>query len=185
MRHVVRTQRVDIDWLFERVRNDPGVFTKYVRSPQQMVDLLRKASFTPLQWKALCCLCSIGLIFGDFAVQADAGPGTLKGRKPKPLYQRSAGQLQGAPTPTVNLIVEKKRPQAASLPLSSSYSLSSASTGKKLNASSEYSAQLHPSAAQADAYPNSDSDEMMKVATAAAAAVPQKFLNTKKSRGEH
>ena len=28
MRHVVRTQRIDIDWLFERIRDDSGVFMK-------------------------------------------------------------------------------------------------------------------------------------------------------------
>ena len=49
MRHVVRTQRIDIDWLFERIRDDPGVFIKYVRTFLQMADLLTKASFTTSQ----------------------------------------------------------------------------------------------------------------------------------------
>ena len=35
MRHVFRTQRIDIDWLCERIRDDPGVYVKYVRSPYQ------------------------------------------------------------------------------------------------------------------------------------------------------
>ena len=30
MRHVSRTHRVDLDWLWERIRDDPGVYTKYV-----------------------------------------------------------------------------------------------------------------------------------------------------------
>mgnify|MGYP006883858499 CR=1 FL=1 len=57
---------------------------------------------------------------------------TSKGRKSKPLHQKSAGQLQAAPTPTINLVIEKKR-----LP----YSLSTTSNGKKLKASSSYSNQ--------------------------------------------
>ena len=143
MRHVVRTQRIDIDWLFERVRDDPGVFMKYVRTLQQMADLLTKASFTSLQWKALCSLCSMGPRFslrteksGTSTEKSGAGPVTLKGRKSKPPNQKSAGQLQAAPTPT--LTIEKKRQQdAVELPSS----LSSTSSGKKLKASTSFSNQ--------------------------------------------
>ena len=73
MRHVVRTQRIDIDWLFERFREDPGFFMKYVRTLQQMADLLTKASFTSLQWKALCTLCSLGPQYTSCTAKADAG----------------------------------------------------------------------------------------------------------------
>ena len=31
MRHVSRTHRVDLDWLFERISKDPGIFVKYVQ----------------------------------------------------------------------------------------------------------------------------------------------------------
>ena len=37
MRHVARTHRVDLDWLFERIQNDPGVYGKYVGTKQQFV----------------------------------------------------------------------------------------------------------------------------------------------------
>ena len=30
LRHVARTHRIDLDWLFERVSKDPGVFMKWV-----------------------------------------------------------------------------------------------------------------------------------------------------------
>ena len=30
LRHVARTHRVDLDWLFERVSKDPGCFIKFV-----------------------------------------------------------------------------------------------------------------------------------------------------------
>ena len=55
----------DIDCLFERIRGDPGVIMKYVRTQQQMADLLTKANFTSLLWKALCCLCSLGPKYTD------------------------------------------------------------------------------------------------------------------------
>ena len=57
MRHVLRTQRVDLDALYEMLREDPGVFMKYVRTKLQMADMLTKASFTAIAWKELCELC--------------------------------------------------------------------------------------------------------------------------------
>merc|ERR1712078_335712 len=59
MRHILRTQRVDIDWLFERVREDPGVFIKYVGTKEQIADILTKGSFSFQQWKQLCDLIQI------------------------------------------------------------------------------------------------------------------------------
>ena len=60
MRHVLRTFRVDLDWLFERVRVDPGIFMKYVNTKKQLADLLTKGSFTAAQWAELCQLFSLG-----------------------------------------------------------------------------------------------------------------------------
>ena len=39
MRHVGRTHRVDLDWLWERIRTDPGVFIKFVGTKQQIRSL--------------------------------------------------------------------------------------------------------------------------------------------------
>ena len=60
MRHVLRTFRVDLDWLFERVRVDPGIFMKYVNTKKQLADMLTKGSFTAAQWGELCSLFSLG-----------------------------------------------------------------------------------------------------------------------------
>ena len=49
MRHICRTQGIDVDWLFERIRDDPGIFMNYVRTQLQLADLFTKASFTSLQ----------------------------------------------------------------------------------------------------------------------------------------
>ena len=60
MRHVARTHRVDLDWLWERIREDPGVFIKFVGTKEQIADLFTKGSFTAEQWNRLCRLAQIG-----------------------------------------------------------------------------------------------------------------------------
>ena len=60
MRHVVRTQRVDLDWLFERIREDPGVHMRYINTKKQLGDFLTKGSFTSAEWQKLCDLANIG-----------------------------------------------------------------------------------------------------------------------------
>ena len=61
MRHVARTHRVDLDWLWERIRDDPGVFIKYIGTKEQIADLFTKGNFTAEQWKRLCRLAQIGM----------------------------------------------------------------------------------------------------------------------------
>ena len=60
MRHVARTHRVDLDWLWERIRDDPGVFIKYVGTKEQIADMFTKGSFTAEQWGKLCRLAQLG-----------------------------------------------------------------------------------------------------------------------------
>lgn len=60
MRHVQRTHRVNLDWLFERMARDPGIRIKFVGTKQQIADILTKGSFTAIQWKALLRLAQIG-----------------------------------------------------------------------------------------------------------------------------
>ena len=59
MRHVSRTHRVDLDWLFERISKDPGIFVQYVPTKDQIADILTKGSFTADAWNVLCKLCVI------------------------------------------------------------------------------------------------------------------------------
>ena len=40
MRHVPRTHRVDLDWLFERLREDPGISIRHVGTKNQIADML-------------------------------------------------------------------------------------------------------------------------------------------------
>ena len=60
LRHVPRTHRADLDWLFERLRDDPGVFLRYVGTKEQIGDLLTKGSFTAQTWRDLLRLAQIG-----------------------------------------------------------------------------------------------------------------------------
>ncbi|MHC4951072.1 MAG: hypothetical protein ACYTEU_08835, partial [Planctomycetota bacterium] len=50
LRHVGRTHRVDLDWLFERINKDPGIFVKWVGTKEQLGDILTKGSFTYQAW---------------------------------------------------------------------------------------------------------------------------------------
>ena len=59
LRHVGRTHRVDLDWLFERIMKDPGIFVKYVGTKEQLADILTKGSFTADAWDTLMKLCLI------------------------------------------------------------------------------------------------------------------------------
>ena len=60
MRHVSRTHRVNLDWLFERLLTDPAVFGRYIHTKLQIADMLTKGHFTSEQWKALCNLIRVG-----------------------------------------------------------------------------------------------------------------------------
>ena len=53
LRHVSRTHRIDLDWLFERISCDPGVFMKWVGTKEQLGDIFTKDSFTAESWNSL------------------------------------------------------------------------------------------------------------------------------------
>ena len=56
LRHVGRTHRVDLDWLFDRITKDPGIFVKWVGTKEQLGDILTKGSFTAQAWNDLLML---------------------------------------------------------------------------------------------------------------------------------
>ena len=53
LRHLARTLRIDLDWLFERFLTDPALSITYINTKLQLADLFTKASFTSMQWNAL------------------------------------------------------------------------------------------------------------------------------------
>ena len=50
LRHVGRTHRVDLDWLFDRITKDPNIYVKWVGTKEQLADILTKGSFTAQAW---------------------------------------------------------------------------------------------------------------------------------------
>ena len=60
MRHVARTHRIDLDWLFERLLKDSAITMSYINTKQQLADMFTKGSFTEVTWKTLLTLVQIG-----------------------------------------------------------------------------------------------------------------------------
>ena len=59
MRHVSRTHRVALDWLFDRINLDPKIQIKYIDTKNQLADILTEGSFTRDECNHLLCLFNI------------------------------------------------------------------------------------------------------------------------------
>ena len=59
MRHVSRTHRVALDWLFDRINLDSKVQNKYIDTKNQFADILTKGNFTRDEWNHLLTLFNI------------------------------------------------------------------------------------------------------------------------------
>ena len=59
MRHVSRTHRVALDWLFDRINLDPKIQIKYIDTQNHIEDVLTKGSFTRDEWNHLLRLFNI------------------------------------------------------------------------------------------------------------------------------
>ena len=59
MRHVSRTHRVALDWLFDRINLEPKIQIKYIDTMNQLADTLTKGNFTRDEWNPLLCLFNI------------------------------------------------------------------------------------------------------------------------------
>ena len=59
MRHVSRTQRVALDWLFDRINLDSKIQIKYIDTKNQLADILTKGNFTRDEWNHLLSLFNI------------------------------------------------------------------------------------------------------------------------------
>ena len=59
MRHVSRTHRVALDWLFDRINWDPKIQIKYIDTKNQLADILTNGNFTRDEWNHLLCLFNI------------------------------------------------------------------------------------------------------------------------------
>ena len=59
MRHVSRTHRVALDWLFDRSNLDPKIQIKYIDTKNQLADILTKGNFARGEWNHLLTLFNI------------------------------------------------------------------------------------------------------------------------------
>ena len=59
MRHVSRTHRVALNWLFDRINLDPKIQIKYIDTKNQLADILTKGNFTRDEWNHLLSLINI------------------------------------------------------------------------------------------------------------------------------
>ena len=59
MRHVSRTHRVALDWLFDRINLNTKIQIKYIDTKKQLADILIKENFTRDEWNHLLTLFNI------------------------------------------------------------------------------------------------------------------------------
>ena len=59
LRHVSRTHRVALDWLFDRTNLDSKIQIKYIDTKNQLADILTKGNFTRDESNHLSCLFNI------------------------------------------------------------------------------------------------------------------------------
>ena len=72
MRHVSRTHRVALDWLFDRVNLDPNIQIKYIDTKKQLADILTEGNFTRDEWNHLLNLFNISHFSSKFCSAAMA-----------------------------------------------------------------------------------------------------------------
>ena len=87
MRHVSRTHRVALDWLFDRINLDPKIQIKYIDTKNQLADILTKGNFTRDEWNHLLCLFNIShfsfTVCSDTMakiLQQDSGEGRVRAK---------------------------------------------------------------------------------------------------------
>ena len=59
MRHVSRTHRVALDWLFDKINLDSKIQIRYIDTKHQLAEMLTKGSFTRDEWNNLLRLFDI------------------------------------------------------------------------------------------------------------------------------
>ena len=99
MRHVSKTHRVALDWLFDRINLDPKIQIKYIDTKNQFADMLAKGNFTRDEWNHLLCLFNISHF--NSTVCSKVMSRERNKNQAKKESQRSRGQwwvlLQGLP----------------------------------------------------------------------------------------
>ena len=111
MRHVSRTHRFALDWLFDRMNLDPKIQIKYIHTKHQLEDILTQGNFTRDDWNNLLYLINIS----DFSsascpqtmstrVQEGAGEErvTAKSKRIMNLVSKTAGKSSMSLSPSAS-----------------------------------------------------------------------------------
>ena len=105
MRHVSRTHRVALDWLFDRINLDPKIQIKYIDTKNQLANILTKGNFTRDEWNHLLSLFNISHFSSTVCseamakrVQQDSGEErvTAKSRPMMSLIARAPSNLSSS-----------------------------------------------------------------------------------------
>ena len=99
MRHVSRTHRVALDWLFDRINLDSKIQIKYIDTKNQLADILSKENFTRDEWNHLLTLFNISHFSSTACLaakakraQQDSGEGRVTA-KSRPMMNLTARTL--------------------------------------------------------------------------------------------
>ena len=68
MRHVSRTHRVALDWLFDRINLDSKIQIKYIDTKNQLADNLTKGNYTRDEWNHLLSFLTLAISVLQFAL---------------------------------------------------------------------------------------------------------------------
>ena len=149
MRHVSRTHRVALDWLFDRIILDPKFQIKYIDTKSQLADILTKGNFTCDDWNHFLCLFNIGhfssinnLEAMSKRTQKESGEErvTAKSRPMMNLVSRYSERTPDVLASTASKSPVKTKSESQNVPLSS-FNVQQTSTGRPVlgASSSNYS----------------------------------------------
>ena len=126
MRHVSRTHRIALDWLFDRINSEPKIQIKYIDTKIQLADILTKGNFTRHEWNHLLFLFNIShfsstncLEVMSKRTQEDAGEERVTAKKSR-WWNWSRDTAHGIQTCLLRLHQKARRkPYQSQIPLSS------------------------------------------------------------------
>ena len=94
MRHVSRTHRVALDWLFDRINLDSKIQIKYIDTKNQLADILTKGNFTRDEWNHLLTL---------FNVSHFSSPACIAAMAKRAQQESGEGRVTAKSRPMMNL----------------------------------------------------------------------------------
>ena len=108
MRHVSRTHRVALDWLLDRIDQDPKIHIRYIDTKHQVADMLTKGNFTRDQWNNLLRLSNISH-FSSTCFAKNSSLISCSKTMAKRMQEQKCGEVEdvaGALTPVVSGVAQ-------------------------------------------------------------------------------